>query len=441
MWSWLSWKPEQRERRESKRPRLYRTMDLNEQKPPWKQVAFCTKKHALFPQLLMFEEWHNEFVDKELVEEKEKLSKYESQHIWELAKKMANPYECVYTQDDSHFHPSLCIYRPLSRSFFKMIEILSVLEFFERLPKQQIRLRSAHIAEGPGGFIEALYERAELYRRTVNSSLAMTLKPTDYHTPGWKRAASFLQKHRQIQLHYGIDGTGDIYQKGNQDSFVKQTKPGVHLFTADGGFDFSANYSFQEMRAYHLLVCSALIGLQSMASDGCLVIKFFDIQENPTQILILLISSCFREWTLYKPATSRPCNAERYLLCRGFRSLPPEVLQLLEKIEEESLKGKYPYFLNKDSILQSEEFQFFQKNTQQVVTLQKWAIKTAESYIQNPVQWKSDFAAHFQKGLEWCTSFRIPVLQKRPIDSAVTSVVLQMSQRVSRQQLQRPDAV
>jgi 23S rRNA U2552 (ribose-2'-O)-methylase RlmE/FtsJ len=416
-------------------------MDLTEQKPPWKQVAFCAKKHSFFPQLLLFEPWRNERVDKDLVEEKEKLSMYESQHIWELAKKMANPYESIYTQDDSHFHPSLCIYRPLSRSFFKMIEILNVIEFFERLPKQQSRLRSAHIAEGPGGFIEAFYERAELHKRTVNFSLAMTLKPSDYHTPGWKRASSFLQRHRQIQLHFGTDGTGDIYQRGNQDSFVALTKPGVHLFTADGGFDFSSNYASQEMRAYHLLVCSAIIGLQSLATDGCLVIKFFDILENPTQILILLISSCFREWTLYKPATSRPCNAERYLLCRGFRSLQSDVLDLLKKIEEESLNGKFPFFLNKGALDGSEEQKVFENNTQQIVALQKSAIRMAELYIHNPTQWKIDYPIHFQKSLEWCNTFRVPNLQKRPIESAVSSVVSQMYQRVSRQQSQKPDAV
>ncbi len=425
----------------SKQKSRIHCMDILEQKPPWKQVAFWSKKTPLFPHLLIFESWHNECVDQELVNEKDKLSKYESQHIWELAKKMANPYECIYTQDDAHFHPSLCIYRPLSRSFFKMIEILGVLEFFERLPKQQGRLRSAHVAEGPGGFIEAFYERAELHRKTVHSSFAMTLKPTDYHTPGWKRAASFLQKHPQIHLHYGIDGTGDIYQKGNQESFIKLTKPGVQLFTADGGFDFSANYSFQEMRAFHLLVCSALIGLQSLAQDGCLVIKFFDILENPTQILILLITSCFREWTLYKPATSRPCNAERYLLCRGFRSAPPDLLQLLTKVEEESLKGKYPYFLNKGIFENSDEFRMFQENTRQIVALQKSAIQTAERYIQNATEWKTDFPIHFQKSLEWCTSFRIPNLQKRPIDSAVSLVASQMYQRVSRQQSPKPGAV
>ncbi len=415
-------------------------MDLSDQKPPWKQVAFCTEKSLQFPQLVLFQPWQQTVCDSELLEEKEKLAKYETQHIWELAKKMANPYECIYTQDDSHFHPSLCIYRPLSRSFFKMVEILSVLEFFDKLPRQIPRIRSAHVAEGPGGFIEALFERADQARRPVASSLAMTLKPTDYHTPGWKRAASFLQKHPQILLHYGIDGTGDIYQKGNQESFVKLAKPGVHLFTADGGFDFSANYAHQEMRAFHLLVCSALIGLRSLAPDGCLVIKFFDIQGQPTQILILLITRCFREWTLYKPATSRPCNAERYLLCSGFRSLPPEIHSLLQHIEEQSLRNQYPYFGFSDGLQNSKEFQTFQKNTEKVIALQKSAIRTAELYIQNPAQWKMDFPIHFQKAYDWCVNFRVPVLQKRPIDSAIASVVSQMSERVSRQQSPRPGA-
>ena len=145
-------------------------------------MDFCPSTRYL--NKITFTTWPDTQADISLQEWKEKIALYERYHIWELAKKMANPYECIYTQDDKNFHPSLCMYKPLSRSFYKMIEILSVMQFFETLPKTLSKLRSAHVAEGPGGFIEAFLERAEKHKKIVGSAVAMTLKPTDNHTPG-----------------------------------------------------------------------------------------------------------------------------------------------------------------------------------------------------------------------------------------------------------------
>ena len=403
-------------------------METDEQKPPWKSVDFCTTTCDLTT--ILHASWPEITVDSALQKWKEKIALYEKYHIWELAKKMANPYECIYTQDDKHFHPSLCIYRPLSRSFYKMIEILSVLQFFETLPKTTTKLRSAHVAEGPGGFIEAFIERATKHNKIVTST-AMTLKPTDNHTPGWRRATGFLQRHKEVVLHCGIDGTGDMYQKGNQESFIQAVKPGVHLFTADGGFDFSSDYLIQEKRIYHLLVCSALIGLQSLLPGGAFVLKFFDVSAQPTQILILLIGSCFKNWTLYKPSTSRPCNSERYLICRGFRSLPKDVLSMLTEIETHSLRELYPSCSTLDTTR-------IDTNIGEVIKLQKTALSCAEAYIQNPKKWETDFQSHFQRSISWCSTFQMPALQKQPITAAVQAVVSQMSLRVALLQSQKP---
>ena len=48
---------------------------------------------------------------------------------------------------------SVALIKPLSRSFFKMIEICCSFSLLDSLP---IACKSFHLAEGPGGFIEAL---------------------------------------------------------------------------------------------------------------------------------------------------------------------------------------------------------------------------------------------------------------------------------------------
>jgi 23S rRNA U2552 (ribose-2'-O)-methylase RlmE/FtsJ len=312
-----------------------------------------------------------------------------------------------------------------------MIEILSVLQFFERIPKTTQKLRTAHVAEGPGGFIDAFFERAEKNKKIISATTAMTLKPTDSQTPGWRRATTFLQKHREITLHYGAEGTGDMYKKANQESFIQTCKPGVHIFTADGGFDFSTDYLLQEKSIYHLLICSSLIGLQCLLPGGSFVLKFFDIYAKPTQILISLIRSCFQNWVIYKPATSRPCNSERYLLCRGYRGVHKDVIAILTEMEAQSQNGLYPMAAELD------DKDIFETNIQQIVKTQKAALLDADLYIKEPLRWKNDFRSHFRRSLDWCSNFQMPALQRQPNLTAVEAVASQLSLRAAALQSRR----
>ena len=326
---------------------------------------------------------------------------------------MVNPYEMVYTHDDSRFHPSIALIKPLSRSYFKMIEILDVLQFYEQLPKQNPKVRSAHVAEGPGGFIQALSDTVERNKRILQQATAMTLKPTNNHVPGWRRASPFLHHHREVKLHYGVSGTGNVYEMANQDSFIEAITPGVHLFTADGGFDFSINYDIQEQRVYNLLVCSATVGLRSLHTDGSFVLKIFDIFSDSTILLISLMARCFREWTLYKPSLSRPCNSERYFLGRGFLRLSPEVMKLLVELQEKGANELYPVGVTG---LTAEERVYIDEHVAVNRTEQIKAIEMAEKYAMNPADWyKTQMQADFQTSLAWCQRFHIPFTLTKPV--------------------------
>lgn len=331
---------------------------------------------------------------------------------WELVKKMVNPYEIVYTHEDKFFHPSIALIKPLSRSYFKMIEMMNVLQFFEALPKQLAKIRSAHVAEGPGGFIQALVELCERNKKILSSATAMTLKATDQRVPGWRRASTFLNHHREIKLHFGADGTGDIYKRENQESFIASSYPGVHLFTADGGFDFSVNYDVQEKAVFHLLVSSAITGLRCLLQEGCFILKIFDVFSEHTKFLITLMSRCFKEWVLYKPALSRPCNSERYFLGKGFKGLPTNILQHLYALEENSIKDLYPTDL---SGLFLDDNVYFHEHIRVNTEEQLKAIEQAELYAIQPDQWYlKQLPIDFETSRAWCERFRIPYSQKTP---------------------------
>jgi 23S rRNA U2552 (ribose-2'-O)-methylase RlmE/FtsJ len=374
-------------------------------KPPWKTVEWIRSQPWTTEPSETMGPWIQP-PDNGTATVKEHIGTLDKQHKWELAKKMVNPFELVYTHDDTRLPPSLTMEQPLSRSFFKMIELLDILQFFKRT--EATKLRTAHVAEGPGGFIQALYHVAEAKQRSVASSFAITLKPTSPHVPGWKKATALLHKYKQIRIHYGADGTGDIYKEDNQTSFLGVAGAGTaHLFTADGGFDFSVDYTQQEQKVYPLLLASARIGLQVLKPGGAFVLKVFDCSAAPTTSLILLLGRCFQEWTLYKPAMTRPCNSERYFLGRGFRGSPPWMSALLGRWFESASLGA-PQFPTLQEPLSPAETTFLQTHMLASSKQQIASIEQAIHLSAHPEEWMEQWFSHcLRLSYLWCETFRI----------------------------------
>jgi 23S rRNA U2552 (ribose-2'-O)-methylase RlmE/FtsJ len=247
-----------------------------------------------------------------IIEAKNKIEGVASHAEWELRKKITNPYEAIFSGNADNNFPSLAKVHPLSRSYFKMIEMLAICKFTPTAP-----FKSAHICEGPGGFIQALVEKLKRDKTPIEAIHAMTLRPTKSHIPGWRRSIQFLRKYPEIQLEYGADDTGNILLHENQESFCKVAAQS-QIFTADGGFDFSVDYANQEQMAFPLLIASFTMGLQCLAKGGTIIIKLFDIYSQATQDLFLGTARLFESFTLYKPATSRPCNSERYFIANNY---------------------------------------------------------------------------------------------------------------------------
>jgi 23S rRNA U2552 (ribose-2'-O)-methylase RlmE/FtsJ len=385
--------------------------------PPWQTVEF---QSSPLPDSAMIETMHrfvfdcswNEIPHKELTEIKEKIEPLENNHKWELLKKKTNPFELVYTQEHTECPSSVALAKPLSRSYFKMIEMLQVAQFFEKLPKQLQKLRSSHVAEGPGGFIEAFLDKAEANRLKVQKSLAITLKPTNNHVPGWRRSYQFLQRHPEVKIHYGADGTGDIYVPANQKSFVELHEVKAHVFTGDGGFDFSTDYENQEKSVYPLLIASAIIGIQALAQDGLFILKLFDVYSNVTQFFLRVVTLSFREWCLYKPATSRPCNSERYLICRGFRKVFPPVLQMLLTLQTQWNEGQKVPQVDFFALFSEKEKAYLQSHIETFASAQKQILEKTINLQDTPpsqYSWKEQYEHAYQ----WCSEFRIPYLRTK----------------------------
>lgn len=311
-------------------------------KPPWSYFSL-----KVGPRINTFE-WNETFeenktltkIPEQLVLAKNNIETCGPLFLWDFAKKITNPYELIYTYKKEIVPSSVSILHPLSRSYYKMIEILKLTDYFNKR-ESKLGLKTAHVCEGPGGFIEAIYDAAGRINTKVTSSYAMTLKSTEPHIPGWRRAQTFLNKNRQVRIEYGEDNTGNILKKENRRVFINNVRAAgpVNIFTADGGFDFTNNYIEQEATVFPLLVASIYTGLSVLGMNGLFVVKIFDYFEDATVQLLAFVSSLFNHWTIYKPATSRPCNSEQYFIGLGFRGVKTHDLNILEQLIE---FGRFP---------------------------------------------------------------------------------------------------
>jgi 23S rRNA U2552 (ribose-2'-O)-methylase RlmE/FtsJ len=101
---------------------------------------------------------------------KEQIEKY--QDTWDNIKKFTNPYEYIHTNITGN-KTNISKLRPLSRSFYKMIEIIknnNILSRYQHTivqkPEYKMGIKTFHLAEGPGGFIEAIsYLRGLEYQK------------------------------------------------------------------------------------------------------------------------------------------------------------------------------------------------------------------------------------------------------------------------------------
>ena len=97
---------------------------------------------------------------------------------WDLYKKITNPYEYIHTQIKNK-KLSVCNFKPISRSFFKLIEISNVFNIFD----EKNPITTLHLAEGPGGFIQAL----DYLRKNDNDIYyGITLISNNVNIPNWK---------------------------------------------------------------------------------------------------------------------------------------------------------------------------------------------------------------------------------------------------------------
>ena len=171
------------------------------------------------------------------------------------------------------------------------------------------------VAGGPGGFTEYLQ-----FRRPNSFGYGITLSEKHGGIP-WTLDRIDVTRFKAL---YGGDGSGNLYT--NSDWFVNyvgsssgQEGRGVDLVVADGGFEIGNDSRQQEFLSCRLILCEIMIALQLLKKGGHFVCKVFDTLSPMMQHLLYVVGLSFDEVHIFKPVSSRPANAERYVVAKGYK--------------------------------------------------------------------------------------------------------------------------
>lgn len=245
----------------------------------------------------------NDMLKSKLIEKKNKIN---NQKKWDIAKKYANEYEFIFSFNNDGVTKLV----PISRSYFKMIEII----LDNNVMFSVTDIRVACVCEGPGGFVQALNDLCIQHNVYAHPIDCISLISDDKKIPSWK-----LHNVDNYNIHKGIDGTGNIYNIENIEHFVQNVgKNTCYIVTADGGFDFSKDFNSQEKDFLLLLLCEIFICLNIQREGGCFIVKVFDLFDDKTICMISFLRMFYTEIIFHKPKTSRPANSEKYIVCKNF---------------------------------------------------------------------------------------------------------------------------
>lgn len=232
----------------------------------------------------------------------------------------------------------------LSRAFLKLWEMII---YFDLIPNSESFV-SAHLAEGPGSFIQAtilfrdLLEKLKKIKTSKNDKYyAVTLHSDNEHLLMEKEFINYYNKEKPKRLHIletvnkkeiktqkggsrtGKITDGDITNLHTINLFGGSQRGGdgfseeADLITADGGFDWK-NENLQEQEAYRLIYGQILTALKTQKSGGHFVLKIFETYTENTIKLLELLRLFYTELYICKPFTSRISNSEKYIVCKKF---------------------------------------------------------------------------------------------------------------------------
>lgn len=276
------------------------------------KFIFSFEENA-FQNYVSYDKENESFLKSEIAKSKTKIDEQFFNKQWDKYKKISNEYELIYTNDTET--PSLSEIQPVSRSYFKLWEILCDFEYIIKT-KQKHDITCGFIAEAPGGFVQAMIDYRCKNSLDKYHGMSLVSKYNEARVPIWRIPSAITN----FYICNGADNTGSLYNIQNQNYFANKTGyNSCDIVTADGGFDYTKDYNKQEAISLRLITCEIQTCFKLIKDGGTFILKIFDFNLEKTRYLLNILFTAFEHIFIVKPSTSRPANSEKYVVCVGFK--------------------------------------------------------------------------------------------------------------------------
>lgn len=269
---------------------------------------------------------------------------------WQTHTRLRNKAKDVIPRLRRTIQPEL-----LTQAWCKFHEIVSSYPLVpvDYIYKNKKVFKSVHLCEAPGAFVTSLNHWLKSNVPDIQWDwTATTLNP--YYEGN--SVNTMIDDDRFIRYtlnhwSFGKDSTGNIMNLNNLNDLIKETEPhdNIFLVTADGSVDCADVPGEQESVLTHLHFCETLAALHLLAAGGSFLLKIFTIFECNTICLLYLLSCCFTNVSIIKPATSKEGNSEVYVVCINFKKRI-SMTTYLEKLKECYEHGPKNAIFNQDDI-------------------------------------------------------------------------------------------
>ncbi len=247
----------------------------------------------------------------------------------------------------------------LSRAFYKLWEIIIT---FNLIDTESGNFVSAHLAEGPGSFIQSTMFYREKFCKSSGKCkhYAVTLHCEQKDVPPFhQKFIDYYQKSNKFFQHKTFSRAeadknkkkdcGDLTQMKTIKNFSSEVKKagGADFITADGGF-YWQDENYQEQEAYRLILGEMIAAISMQNKGGHFVCKIFDIFTETTIKFLCILQQFYDNVFIHKPLMSRASNSEKYIVCQGFmhsqgaklNKMIKNLEKLLEEMNNVELKEK-----------------------------------------------------------------------------------------------------
>lgn len=272
---------------------------------------------------------------------------------WNTFKLLSNPYtfislsgaDCKLLKSVGlHNATKISNVKAISAAYFKLWEM--IIEF--NLLSVNNDINMAGIAEGPGGFINAMVDYRKQFYKDVylrNSVAGITLIDRENPKPyvvfeEHKPAQNFMKEYRNekkiLKISHGKNGTGNINVLDNILEFAKlyEGDNRAYFASADGGIDTEGKKNIQEQLSSQLVFNEIVTILSIQAIGGNSVIKCYFLTTELSAQCLYLLCCLYDEVYITKPVTSKITNFEEYIVCKGFKGIDTKLLHKLYEITD-----------------------------------------------------------------------------------------------------------